>query len=274
MPEERETICDPPRLPLSLGAATAGYRWRRDCVGESGGTVYRLIGEAGRPDLFLKHGEGRIAQDVTDEMARLRWLAGRAPVPEVVQFFAAPSEAWLLTTAVPGETAWQLLERCAAGGGGACDAVVDALADVLVRLHALAPDECPFNSDHRLRLAHARQRLDAGLVDCEDFDDERRGWSAQQVWDALQRLLPLPFDPVVTHGDFSLDNILIEGGTVAGIIDVGRAGIADRYQDIAIMWNSLAEFGPDLQARFLRRYGIAIPDEARLRFHLLLDELF
>lgn len=79
---------------------------------------------------------------------------------------------------------------------------------------------------------------------------------------------------MVTHGDFSLDNLMIREGEVTGCIDVGRMGVADRYQDLAILWNSLGEFGPELQARLLEQYGVEEPDQRRLRFHLLLDELF
>ena len=47
---------------------------------------------------------------------------------------------------------------------------------------------------------------------------------------------PLSFtftaDSVATHVDFWLDNLLIHKGEAAGFIDIGRAGIADRYQDI------------------------------------------
>lgn len=47
---------------------------------------------------------------------------------------------------------------------------------------------------------------------------------------------PLSFtftaDSVATHVDFWLDNLLIHKGEIAGFIDIGRAGIADRYQDI------------------------------------------
>ena len=32
----------------------------------------------------------------------------------------------------------------------------------------------------------------------------------------MQHLLPLPSDPVVTRGDFSLDNILLVNGEVVG----------------------------------------------------------
>jgi aminoglycoside 3'-phosphotransferase-1 len=61
---------------------------------------------------------------------------------------------------------------------------------------------------------------------------------------------------------------------VAGCIDVGRVGIADRYQDIAIARNCPAEFGAPLPERFLEQYGIAEVDRGKLQFHLMLDELF
>jgi len=117
-------------------------------------------------------------------------------------------------------------------------------------------------------------RLDAGLVDVDDFDEEREGWSAEQVWDEMSALLPFAPDPVVTHGDISLDNILIADGGHVGCIDAGRAGIADRYQDLAIVWHGLAEFGRPLQERFFATYGIDQPDERKISFHLMLDEFF
>ncbi|MBK1664469.1 APH(3') family aminoglycoside O-phosphotransferase [Rhodospirillum rubrum] len=267
--QNREVPCAPIPLPASFLAAVAGYRWARDTVGESGGGVYRLHGKAGAADLFLKHGRDKVADDVTDEMVRLRWLAGQIPVPAVVQFLRTADEAWLLMSAISGRTVGQLL-RATAGDG----AVLDAVARFLRRLHAIPIDPCPFNSDHALRLALARCRIDAGLVDVDDFDEERQGWSAEDVWLALDKLLPLSPDRVVTHGDFSLDNLLIEKDEVVGCIDVGRLGIADRYQDIAILWNCLGEFGPDLQTKLLEAYGIGEPDRDKLLFHLLLDELF
>lgn len=85
---------------------------------------------------------------------------------------------------------------------------------------------------------------------------------------------PTRHERVVTHGDFSLDNLIIRHGAVEGCIDVGRMGVADPYQDIAILLNNLEEFGPGLRTRFLERYGLAEVDETRLRFYLLMDELF
>ncbi|GAB3272611.1 APH(3') family aminoglycoside O-phosphotransferase [Kineosporia babensis] len=255
-------------LPEPLAALIHGYRWERDTIGKSGSTVHRLHGD--HQDLFLKYAKGVAADEVTDELARLNWLRPSGlPVPEVVQFVRSGEEAWLLTTALPGRTADQELQAAKAP-----DAVVDALADFLRRLHRLDTETCPFNAGHPFRLRQARANIDAGRVDLSDFDDERQGWSAEQVWQELTGLLPLTTEPVVTHGDFSLKNLLIEDGVVTGVLDVGKLGVADRYQDLAIAGNALGEFGPQARTRFLERYGIATPDQTRMAFHGLLDELF
>lgn len=256
--------------PPGMHAELAGYEWSRDTIGESGSAVHRLHAKADAPDLFLKHGRHAVADDIGHEMVRLRWLAPYMPVPAVKHFVRTHDEAWLLMTALPGRTAYEVMAARADAG----PAVVDALAAFLRRLHAIPVNECPFNSDHAYRLASARARIDAGLVDEDDFDDERAGWTAGQVWEAMQSLLPLTPDPVVTHGDFSLDNLFIRDGEVAGCIDAGRVGIADRYQDLSIAWNCLGEFGAQLQQRFLAQYGITDVDQRKLQFHLMLDELF
>lgn len=247
-----------------------GYEWHRNTVGESGGAVYRLRSKDGRPDLFLKHGKDAVADDITDEMAKLRWLGRYLPVPACVRFSRTADEAWLLMTAMPGETAYQVMEAHPAQRM----AVVSAIARFLRRIHAIPASACPFTSHHDYRLARARERLDVNLVDEDDFDDARAGWTGEQVWEAAQALLPLAPDQVVTHGDYSLDNILIRDGEVVGCIDVGRVGIADRYQDLAIAWNCLEEFGTSLQEEFFKQYDIAQPDRAKLDFHLMLDEFF
>lgn len=267
---KREKPCAAIVVPSGWTATLDGYRWARDTVGVSGGAVYRLHGKAGAPDLYLKHGHGCVASDIHAETARLRWLADYLPVPHVVQAERTPDEAWLLMMAMPGLTTYQVMQA----HPELRTVVVDALALFLQRLHAIPVERCPFQSDDTQRLAMARARIDAGLVDEDDFDEEREGWSAEQVWEAMQKLLPLAPDGVVNHGDYSLDNLFIRDGEMAGCIDAGRVGIADCYQDLAIMWNCLGEFGAPLQERFMQRYGIGHIDQGKLTFHLLLDELF
>ena len=87
---------------------------------------------------------------------------------------------------------------------------------------------------------------------------------------------------MLSHGDFCLPNVFIEDGRVSGLIDLGRAGTADRWQDIALCLRSLRDnargrFGtvcPGFDEELLlRRLGMA-PDREKIRYYLLLDELF
>lgn len=256
--------------PWHMDADLYGYKWARDNVGQSGATIYRLYGKPDAPELFLKHGKGSVANDVTDEMVRLNWLTEFMPLPTIKHFIRTPDDAWLLTTAIPGKTAFQVLEEYPDSG----ENIVDALAVFLRRLHSIPVCNCPFNSDRVFRLAQAQSRMNNGLVDASDFDDERNGWPVEQVWKEMHKLLPFSPDSVVTHGDFSLDNLIFDEGKLIGCIDVGRVGIADRYQDLAILWNCLGEFSPSLQKRLFQKYGIDNPDMNKLQFHLMLDEFF
>lgn len=265
----REIAVSAPTLPVSLKGRLQRYSWQRDMVGESGGAVFRVYA-TGMPDRYVKHGARHVAQDIIDEMVRLCWLKERLPVPQVEHFVAdGEADAWLLMSAIPGKTAYQIMQT----EPELRIATTVAIAAFLRRLHALPADECPFNNSHPLRLADAHRRMIDGNVDTDDFGEQHEGWSARQVWAKMQTLLPFVSDPVVTHGDFSLDNILIEGGVVSGCIDLGRMGIADRYQDIAILWDSLGEFGAEVQKAFADAYRIAI-DHRKIDFHLCLDEFF
>lgn len=257
-------------LPPGLVRRLASYHWRRNLVGQAGAAVYRLH-RAGVPDLYLKHGRGRAAQELVDEFARQHWLAGLMPVARLEHFESIGNRAWLLTRALAGRTAHEWLVDAPARA----PQIVAALATMLARLHALPVETCPFNAHHSLRLAQARQRLDAGLIDAGDFDAARRGWTPHEVWQELHRLLPVRADSVVTHGDCSLDNIVLDAeGRVIGMIDLGRVGVADRYQDLAILWNDLEAFGAQAQHALFAAYGIPQPDMRKIAFFLCLDECF
>ncbi|MGN7999274.1 APH(3') family aminoglycoside O-phosphotransferase [Sphingomonas sp. 22176] len=264
----REVAIEPVAVPAGRAAAVAGRTWFRDQVGESGCAVYRLA-RTGENYLYLKVAGAETLSDLVDEMARLRWLGAYLPVPLLHGFGLEAGGGWMLTGRLPGRTAYQLLEADPV----AAPALAESLARFLRRLHAIPAERCPFNADHALRLAAAKDRMDAGLVEEDEFDDARLGQSAQVVWDEMLAAMPAALDRVVTHGDFSLDNLLVVDGEVIGCIDLGRVGIADPWQDLAILWHSLAEFGDDAAAAMLQAYGIAL-DSAKLDFHLRLDEFF
>jgi aminoglycoside 3'-phosphotransferase-2 len=80
----------------------------------------------------------------------------------------------------------------------------------------------------------------------------------------------------VTHGDASLPNFIWSPSSGGGLIDLGRFGLADPYQDLALFLRSAARNHPEVDAPKLlkARYPLAAIDADRCAFYRLLDELF
>lgn len=87
-----------------------------------------------------------------------------------------------------------------------------------------------------------------------------------------------PVFTVVGHGDPCLANLIFaDAGRLSGVIDVGRLGVADRYNDLATATRSLAgKWHHRYGERLMRRYGIGADqaNNAKIRFYRLLDEFF
>ena len=246
----------------------------RVTIGESGAGVWRCAIE-GSPPVYLKAAPLGARLHLDQEAGRLRWMKERdLPVPAVRDCGRIGSTEFLLLEQVPGlaasESQWasRLPEAIAAIGAG------------LARVHRTSISDCPFDQRIASQIAAARQRVTAGLVREDDFDDIRAGRSTADLFEELLSTVPADEDLVFTHGDFCLPNIILDRGTdgdvwIAGLVDCGRAGIADRYQDVALAVRSIVyNFGDMWVAPFLGSYGLPKPQEEKLRFFTLLDEFF
>lgn len=250
-------------------------RWVHVGERNSGANVYRVESERG---YYVKATPPRDQDDPrfnpASEAARLRWLAGCGlPVSEPVEVGGNADLQWLVTTALPGRPAsemWSPADR---------PAVVDVIADLARAIHALPTSECPFDRGLTVLLAQANASVRTGAIDVGDFNDSHLGWTAQQLLDKLNRSpRPAEEEVVVCHGDLSLDNILIDPETLslAGVIDVGRLGTADRWLDLSVVLDDIGDCvswgAPELADRFLGRYGLAEVDGRRAAFYRLIDE--
>ncbi|WP_457581521.1 APH(3') family aminoglycoside O-phosphotransferase [Ensifer canadensis] len=254
-------------LPFNFAPLLAGYDCRKDSLGQSASSVF-LFDAKDRPTLVLKVEEAGPFDELDDEAERLEWLGRHGmPCPRVIAREVCAQQNWLLMEAVEGiDLASSTLP--------ASEQIV-LMAEALRRMHALDVDACPF--DHRIgaRVAIAKLRADAGIIDQTDFDEARLGKTAEELFVELQARIPREGKLVVTHGDACLPNIIVRDGRFAGFIDCSRLGVADPYQDLALTCRSIAyNHGEEWVQPFLDLYGVRRADPEKLDFYCLLDEFF
>ena len=258
-------------LPREIERITKGMPCAENRTGMSDARV--LI----YPELVLKILPDR--PEVQREMRMLRWLEGKVPAPRVAACEKSGDSVFLLMTRVPGRMA------CDAALLRDPDRLTDRLAEAMRLLWETNISDCPVIRDQQAELAEARLRVEKGRVNKENAEPSTfgpggfRDPAALLCW--LENNRPSP-DPVLSHGDFCLPNVLFTDGGLGGFIDLGDSGVGDRWRDIALCHRSLRHNTDGT-------YGTAIPgfdadrlfsalgvrrDPDKLRWYLLLDELF
>lgn len=165
----------PQNVPPSWRVKYADAIWERQTIGESNASVYRLSPPDAAP-LFVKSEQHAPLAELPGEIARLGWLAQRGiPCPRILDVADHAGAHWLLMSAVPGHDL--------ASGDLPPDRIIHLYVEALQPLHALNIAGCPFDQRIETQLSRAAVRVAAGLVDEDDFDDDRTGWTATQVLD-------------------------------------------------------------------------------------------
>jgi aminoglycoside phosphotransferase len=209
MESSSATLRLPRRVRAAAQAAVGESRLSSELAWMSwAGTVWRLGGESRA--VYVKR-----AAHLVDERDRLAWLAGRWPVPEVVGFYHAAGDDWLLTREVAGVP----LHHPSVGLPPA--SVASLLGEILREIHRTDATGCPFGTPKR---GH-----------------------------------------VLIHGDYCLPNVLVVGGKLSALIDVGGAGLGDPRDDLAAgVWTLHYNYGPGFAGEFLEAYGAPAMTDAEL----------
>ena len=230
-----------------------------DLVARAGSRVVKLA-PADRP-----HNVALLRQ----EIEVMRWLGERARTPAILWAGACEAGYGLISETAGGTPVSHVSE-------GQARAALIATIESLAGLHALPSADCTFDRTLAARFPMAEAQVEAGLVDEDDFDAERAGWTAPQALAHARATAPTSEDLVLTHGDASLPNFIWSPGQAVTLLDLGRFGLADRYQDLAIFLRSAKRNHPQIDARALLRehYPLAEIDEAACEFYRLLDEFF
>ncbi|MDW7656898.1 MAG: APH(3') family aminoglycoside O-phosphotransferase [Bacillota bacterium] len=261
------------RLPKSIARRIAGLTWKCDDIGMSDSTILLF------DDRVLKI--EKASRSSENELKLLVWLDGKVPVPKIIEAETLDGYSFLLMSRLTGEMA------CSDNSLQHIEDTVRALANGLKQLWQIDISSCPCSNKISEKLRQAKYNIEKGLVHTDNFNPETfssEGFKdVSDLYKYLDRNRPQE-DIVFSHGDFCLPNVFVSGPVATGFLDWGNGGVADRWQDIALCVRSLrynyidfAEYGENEYEKYKKQLFLEIglePDEAKIRYYILLDELF
>jgi len=254
--------------PLNIQKILQGSTVTGIDIGCSNSHVYRIFQNG--HSVYLKTQSATAPYSFAHEAEILQWLQGKLPVPEVLEYTCCREHEYLVLSEISGQNCIDAMESLE------YSQIVFLLATGLRAIHAVDISACPFDERIDEKLKKARYNVEHNLVDEDDFDAERRGiMTSSEVLQLLESSRPPENNLVFTHGDYCLPNVIIQDGEINGFIDLGRAGIGDRYNDLAIVSRSIRDnLGTQYERLFFEYYGIERVDEGKTAYYRLMDELF
>ena len=259
-------------IPKKIQEFIAEKSGTQDNIGLSGASVYLF------DDLVLKIQPNGITAE--NEYLMMRWLAGKLPVPKIIEYSKTNKHSFLLMSKCSGIIA------CDGGLMNRPTYQAELLAGVLHDIWSIDYSKCPADWTLDRKLLEAEQNVISGNVDVAMSEPETFGPKGFKDPETLLYWLQTnrPDEEVVlSHGDFCLPNILFSNGELSGLIDLGRTGKADKWCDIALCYRSLKNnYSGRYSGMPVRNFddrllfsAIGIkPDWERIRYYILLDELF
>lgn len=228
-------------------------------------------------DLVLKIEKER--PELEDMVSLMKWLEGKLPVPKVICTEVNKGYRYLLMSKAEGSMACNqyYMERP--------EVLVPLLAETIQMLWTVDISDCPRKRTLDIKLKEARYRVEHDMVDVDDAEPETYGEDGfrnpAELLSWLEANRPEE-EPVLSHGDLCLPNIFFKDGEISCLIDLGNAGIADKWQDLALCYRSLkhnanGSYGkiyPGIHEDDLFKLLGIEPDQEKLLYYILLDELF
>lgn len=215
-----------------------------------------------------------------NEHGMIEWLQNKIPVPKIVHTESYLGMNYLLMSKIDGDMS------CSEKYMQNPKLLIKLLSEALLLLWSVNISDCPSNMMLDKKLKLAEYNVKNGLCNVENAEIGTYGANGFKnpedllIW--LKNNKPSE-EPVFSHGDFCLPNIFINNDKISGFIDMGRSGIADKYQDIALCYRSLVnnfsgKFGYNGNQQFNEKdffseLGMSI-DMDKIKYYILLDELF
>lgn len=164
--------------------------------------------------------------------------------------------------------------------------IFEVARQVLHNLWSIDAKTCPVDMSLSKKLKLAEYNVCHNMVDINNCQPDTFGKNGRFADpEALLRWLVdnKPTEQLaVTHGDLCLPNVIVSNGKPT-IIDVTMSGVADIYQDVALLYRSTRDnlmghydgvvHAPFDERAFFATIGVPV-DKDKLDYYILMDELF
>ena len=257
-------------FPPAIEKWTKGKPYLADDVGRSESQVLLF------DDMVLKI--EKVCEASERERQMMTWLQEKLPVPRVLAFAREDGDQYLLMTKLSGAMAFD-------ASFSDKKEVARALAMGLLAWWSVDTTDCPVKNGLSEKLEEAKARMDSKpLTALPDDLKARLGLSTfAELWQYLDEHR-FEEELVLSHGDYCLPNVFLENGAPVGFLDLGHAGVADRWSDLAdCLWSmgyNFCELGgmsendfAECKKVFFSTLGLEC-DEKKLQYYDLLGAFF
>lgn len=258
------------QLPESIKKFIGQNKLYKNKVGQSPADVYSFSKNG--DTFFLKISEVIYASttySVLREAKVLDWINGKLNVPELILMESNDDYEFMISKAIQAKPIADLTQYNE-------QQILGIYQQTLQQLQSIDISNCPFHSDIQTRINEAEFLLKHELINDINWDEVDL-----DVWDEfksyselLENLKEMRFkeDFVFSHGDITDTKIFLDKNEQIYFLDLGRAGIADRFVDIAFIERSLREDCSDQTAqKFIE--SLEEDDHFKRDYFLKLDEL-
>jgi len=252
------------RIPTKIKELIGKQSYEIDDVGKSNANILCF------KNMILK--VEKECEETNNEHRMMKWMKDKLPVPEVICLEKEDGMNCLLMSKIEGDMGRS--EKFLSNP----QELAKIAADGLKKLWGVDIKECPYDITLEHRLEFAEKNVNEGLCDLDDAEEGTYGKngfeSPKELLEWLKKYKPSNEDVVFSHGDYCMSNVIIKDIYVNGFIDLGKCGVADRYQDIALCYRDLMHHAQGFEPKMLfGPLGIE-PNWEKIRYYILLDELF
>lgn len=244
-------------VPEEIEALVKSTSWTNDSIGMSESEIF--LSE----EYVLKISPSSC--ETENELSNYRDLAYLGIFPEAVYNGRFEKTCVLLTRRIVG-VPLNALEP---------NQIVPTVARVINQLKDIELSCLMMDQSLDKKLSQAEFNVKNGDVDMEHWDDDLQKGRFQTPIDLLIYLQEnRPNEELVfSHGDLTFENIMVTEDGAIKYIDIGKTGISDIYQDIALLTRSCNYyFGENKITDIEQALGKKI-DVGKLEYYMLLDEL-